>query len=554
MHDLLLRAGMELHRVRYWRPLERMAHRPDAAQQQLLRSLLFANRHTRFGIEHGFDGIANASEFRDRVPVQDYETLRPYINDQRRTGAQALTAESPVFYAQTSGSTGTPKYIPITPSGLEMHRAEQALFSYLQFRACPQAFAGKALGVMGAAVEGHLDTGHAVGSVSGHLYQSLPRSVLSRLVVPPAVASIAAYELKYLVILRLALAQPRVTYMGTPNPSTFLRLLDILNARRDLLLQSLHTGKLDGFDGLDGAAREVVAARLKADPARAASLRNAASLTFANVWPGIRLVTTWTGGSCGIALDALRRKLPPEATVMELGYQSSEFRGTIALDAETPHGLPPLHHHFFEFVEQAKWDSGNAAFLTLDQLEAGRRYYILITTASGLYRYFMNDLVEVSGFFHRTPLLRFIQKGKGVTSLTGEKLYEGQAIDAVLASTGKYGVSSSFFLLVADEKISAYQLLVESDDGGRADTQGFVAAVDRRLGELNIEYHGKRMSGRLGPLTISWLKRGAADAYKSACIRAGQREGQFKPAVLQYRKDLILSFDDFLISPVATHV
>jgi hypothetical protein len=485
--------------------------------------------------------------------VQDYEALRPYIDDQRRTGAQALTAESPVFYAQTSGSTGTPKYIPITPSGLEMHRAEQALFSYLQFRACPQAFGGKALGIMGAAVEGHLDTGHAVGSVSGHLYQALPPSVQSRFVVPPAVSGISDYDLKYLVILRLALAEPGITYMGTPNPSTFLRLLDILNARRDLLLRSLHTGTLDGLDGLDGAVREAVTARLRADPARAASLRAAASLTFANVWPDIRLVTTWTGGSCGIALEALRRKLPTEAMVMELGYQSSEFRGTIALDAETPHGLPPLHHHFFEFVEQATWDSGHAAFCTLGELEAGRRYYILVTTASGLYRYFMNDLVEVSGFFHRTPLLRFIQKGKGVTSLTGEKLYEGQAIDAVLNTTVSHGVASSFFLLVADENTSAYQLLVESDDGIRSDSREFAAAVDRRLGELNIEYHAKRLSGRLGPLTIAWLKHGAADAYKRACIGAGQREGQFKPAVLQYRRNLILSFDDYLIAPVPAH-
>jgi hypothetical protein len=553
MNDLSLRAGMELHRIRYWRPLERMAHQPEVTQQLLLRSLLSANRHTRFGIEHRFDGITNASEYRDRVPVQDYEGLRPYIDDQRRTGAQALTAESPVFYAQTSGSTGTPKYIPITPSGLEMHQAEQALFSYLQFRACPQAFGGKALGIMGAAVEGHLDTGHAVGSVSGHLYQALPPSVQSRFVVPPAVAGISDYDLKYLVILRLALAEPDITYMGTPNPSTFLRLLDILNARRDPLLQSLHTGTLDGLDGLDGAVREVVTARLKADPARAASLRGAASLTFANVWPDIRLVTTWTGGSCGIALEALRRKLPTEATVMELGYQSSEFRGTIALEAETPHGLPPLHHHFFEFVEQATWDSGHAAFCSLDELEAGRRYYILVTTSSGLYRYFMNDLVEVSGFFHRTPLLRFIQKGKGVTSLTGEKLYEGQAIDAVLNTTVKYGVASSFFLLVADENTSAYQLLLESDDGIRSDSQEFVAAVDRRLGELNLEYHGKRLSGRLGPLTIAWLKHGAAEAYKRACIGAGQREGQFKPAVLQYRRDLILSLDDYLIEPAPTH-
>ena len=94
--------------------------------------------------------------------MQDYEALRPYIDDQRRTGAPALTAEATLFYARTSGTTGKPKHIPITPSVLAMQRAEQALFSYLQYRACPRAFTGKAFGIMGAAVEGHLDSGHAV--------------------------------------------------------------------------------------------------------------------------------------------------------------------------------------------------------------------------------------------------------------------------------------------------------------------------------------------------------------------------------------------------------
>ena len=72
--------------------------------------------------------------------------------------------------------------------------------------------------------------------------------------------------------------------------------------------------------------------------------------------------------------------------------------------------------------------------------------------------------------------------------------------------------------------------------------------IDHRLGELNIEYHGKRASGRLTPLNVVWLKPGAGEAYKVACVRGGQREGQFKPAVLQYHKDLQFSFDDYVIS------
>ena len=136
---------MHIYRHRHWLPLERNASRPDLAQRDVLRSIVSANRSTTFGREHGFAEIDGARRFGERVPVQQYETLRPYIERQRRTGQTELTAEAPLFYAQTSGTTGTPKYIPITRTSLAMQRGQQALFSYLQFRACPSAFDGMAM-------------------------------------------------------------------------------------------------------------------------------------------------------------------------------------------------------------------------------------------------------------------------------------------------------------------------------------------------------------------------------------------------------------------------
>jgi hypothetical protein len=552
MHALLFRAGMLAAAAQHWWPVDRLAARPDLAQRETLRRILHANARTRFGESHHFLELDSPEQYRDRIPVQDYETLRSYLDDQRRTGVPALTAEAPRFYAQTSGSTGTPKYIPVTASSLRMHRREQALFTYLQYRACPAAFSGKAFGIMGAAAEGTLDTGHHVGSVSGYLYESLPALVRARFVVPPFVSAIADYDLKYVVILRLALAEPNITYLGSPNPSTFLRLLEVLQERRDLLARWLEDGGLDGLDRLEPAARTLLASRLRRNADRAALLRGSGALSFASLWPGIRLLTTWTGGSCGIALDRLRRLLPPQAAVMELGYQSTECRGSLALAAETSGGLPPLHHHFFEFVEQHAWDSGRPEFLTLGQLEPGRRYYVIVTTIAGLYRYFMNDLVEVTGSFRATPLLRFVQKGRGVTSVTGEKLYESQVIQAVQEVARRFNVDTSFFLLVADEARAGYELFLEVDEATTRATAPLPAsdiagAIDASLGDLNVEYHAKRASGRLAPLTVAWVKRGAADAYKSACIRAGRREGQFKPAVLQYRRELALSFEPYVI-------
>jgi hypothetical protein len=165
-----------------------------------------------------------------------------------------------------------------------------------------------------------------------------------------------------------------------------------------------------------------------------------------------------------------------------------------------------------------------------------------------LYRYFMNDVVEVVGHYRNTPLLRFVQKGRGVTSLTGEKLYEAQVIEAVQASSKRYQLEAAFFVLVADEERSSYRLFVEGDGVGAPPASELAAEVDEHLGHLNVEYRSKRASGRLSPLTLAWLQRGAGEAYKAACVKAGQREGQFKPVVLQYRSKLALPLEPYVLA------
>lgn len=540
---------MAWQRYATWRPLERLSRDPEAAQAAVLRRLTGANRDTTFGRRYGFADIASHQNWATRVPPQQHDTLAPEIERQRQTGETALSTEAPAFYAQTSGTSGTPKYIPVTPTMLRYHREEQAVFSYLQHRACPAAYEGRAFGVMGAAVEDRLDSGHVVGSISGHLYSALPRTVRGRLVVPPEVASIADYERRYQVLALLALAAPDVTYAGSPNPSTFVRLLDVLNANRDTLLSALAAGRSPLVDSLPAAVLAAVATRLRPEPERARQLARLPAIGYDTLWPKLALLTTWTGGSCGIPLAALRSRLPLATRVMELGYQATECRGTLPLEAEVPSGLPPLHHHYFEFADPATWDAGSTAVVPLADLAVGRQYYVLVSTAAGLYRYFMNDLVEVTGVFNRTPLLRFVQKGRGVTNVTGEKLYEGQAIAAVNAGCAAHRAVPAFFVLAAIEEPAGYRLYLETASAGAVPTALLAASIDRGLGELNIEYAAKRYSGRLGPLEVVPLRAGAADAYRTACVCAGQREGQLKPPALAYRRTLLADLDAYAAAP-----
>jgi hypothetical protein len=264
---------------------------------------------------------------------------------------------------------------------------------------------------------------------------------------------------------------------------------------------------------------------------------------LADLWPRLRLVVTWTGGSAGVALAALRAELPAAARIHELGYLASEFRGTITLGRRAGSGMPTFDTHFFEFVERDRWDRGEPQFLTLDQLRRGQAYYVIVTTPSGLYRYFINDLVLVKGFLARMPLIQFLQKGKGVTSITGEKLYEAQVLEAVQRVLAQMNRAARFVMMLADEQASRYRLYIETDPGPRTSASELAAQVERQLEAANVEYRAKRESGRLEMLAAAWLQPGTEERYRQFALARGQREGQFKTIALAYRSTLAFDLD-----------
>ena len=257
--------------------------------------------------------------------------------------------------------------------------------------------------------------------------------------------------------------------------------------------------------------------------------------TFAELWPNLRLIITWTGGSCRIALAAVRRTLPPGVCIAELGYLSSEFRGTITVDLERNVGAPTIHENFFEFVERDDWDAGRKEFRTVEEIEEGQEYYIFITTGAGLYRYFMNDIVAVTGLFQATPAIEFVRKGKGVTNITGEKLSENQVVSAVRSTEDALGLASGFFLMLADAEGAVYRLVVEWSGTEESIAERLIESVEQKLGELNVEYAQKRASGRLRHLEAragaSWGRGGlqAALLRTRATRRAVQANGSAIP-------------------------
>ena len=535
----LLKVGLRLTQARRYGEILEAAKSPREVQQGLLRRILADNAGAEFGRKHSFASITDAESYRRAMPVQSYEDLRPYIERQELTGEPCLTREPPVYYHRTSGTVGAAKNIPVTASGLERMKRDQKLAAYVWLRDST-ILRGKGYAITGQAVEGYMEGGTPFGSASGLLYLGQSRFVRARYVLPPEVADIEDYESRYLVMVILGLAEPEVTGIATANPSTFLRLLSVADQHADTVLRSIDTGRLPDPESLPPA----VARTLRPDPRRASylagCLERAGRFSYTDIWPNLRGMVTWTGGSCGTALNGLSGLLPAGIPVIELGYLASEFRGTVNINARGNVCLPTLYHTYFEFAEREAWENGGSDFLGLHELEPGGEYYVFVTTPEGLYRYDMNDIVRVSGKVHDTPTLDFVQKGKGTTSITGEKLTESQALEAVPAALEKWNVRQRFFIVVADEETAGYTLFLESDQPGEG--KAIADAVDRRLGELNVEYEAKRKSGRLMPLKVRWLRPGTGDHYRSVCVQSGQRDTQFKYLHLQYARECKLDF------------
>lgn len=533
-----IQSTMRLIRDRDWLPLLRHTERPDAVQRRLLSTILSSQRDTQFGRRYRFASIRSYEEFIQAVPVLEYEDLRQDIEGQEQSGELLLNAEQPVHYVQTSGTTGKPKYVPLIQSAIDWIGQYQRLFSYAQWVGVPGIYGGSVLVVAGQSIEGRLPGGAPYGSMSGLMNEGLPRAIRGKSVLPDGILRVADYRLKYLRMAACALAGGALSVLATPNPSTIFKLLDVIRSEFPLLLEALVAGPRHPIFSQGTAWAEPI----PISPDRLAYLHTligqASKLDLVTLWPTLLAVITWTGGNCGILIPKLRALLKKETVVIEMGYLSSECLGSLNVDVRENRCISTFQEHFFEFIEVKDGEEQRPNPILLGDLCQGRKYQVLVTTRSGLYRYAMNDIVEGTGWFNRVPTIRFVQKGKGVTNITGEKLYEHQVVEAVETVLKSLGLACEFYVMLANIQTAGYTLYLEQV----AVSAAFAGQIDEQLARLNVEYQAKRESGRLQPLRVVALRAGTAEAYRSHCVAKGQRDAQFKLIRLQYTHDCSFDF------------
>jgi hypothetical protein len=389
---------------------------PADTQQALLSSILRQNAGTVYGKRHGFSAITTLRQYQQRVPLATYGDFEPYISAAMTGAPNQLTNGAPVLYTTTSGTTGASKFIPVTHQG----RSRKARLMWLWLSALrrdhPAITQGKILSVVSPAVESHTADGTPTGAESGHTYRNMPPPVRWMYSAPYEVFTIDDYEAKYYALLRLAAGQD-ISCIATANPSTVVLLAERLGRHTEQIIRDVRDGTFSADFAIPASMRAKL--RLQPDPERARHLEQAAALGNGVLlpglaWPKLAAIGCWKGGTVTSYLTQFETYFPQRPPVRDLGYLATEVSGSVPLSDDGDSGVVAVGTNVVEFrPAYADGTPEGSDLIPLERLEVGQRYFIYVTTVSGLYRYDMNDIVEVTGRHENTPLVRFVQKGKG---------------------------------------------------------------------------------------------------------------------------------------------
>jgi len=522
---------------------------PAGSQNKVLQQIILRNRNTEYGRKYGFAGIKSLDEYRGSVPIVDYESLRPYVERMAKGENNILTADKPVFFSITSGSTALPKLVPVTDHSRRRKADVTSLWAYYIARDYPKIPEGKTLVIVSPEIVDYTVSGVPYGAESGHAYKNQPAAVKSLYSIPYEVFEIEDYDARYYTILRIAMGH-NITNIATMTPSTIILLCQKIEKMRGDIIKDIQSGTLRKDLDIPPYIRTKLERRLRPDPKRADELerivKEKKELLPKYFWPDLQLIECWKSGAMEVYLKALPQYFG-DVPVRDFGYFSSEMRSSVPMNNKGAGGVLAVTANFYEFIPREDIVKKEQRVLLCGQLERGKEYYIILTTPGGLYRYNIDDVIRVDGFFNNTPVIEFVQKGTNVTSATGEKLYESQVAAAVKKAADRCGVALDCFVASVEHVNSTrYAFLVEFTNNPDHDKKKkFLAAIEEELCRVNEEYMFNRAAQELDRPVLKVLRAGSFEAFKEKKIKEGAPDSQFKLPQLTSSPDFQKNFDIF---------
>jgi len=453
---------------------------PHQAQKNTLKKLLTRAQNTQFGKDHGFASIKSYKEFQQKVPIRDYEGLRPYVDKIIAGEEDVLWPGRPLYFSKTSGTTSGAKYIPITKASMPTHitAARDALLTYIAKTGKADFVSGKQIFLQGSPTLGEKN-GIALGRLSGIVAHYVPSYLQQSRMPSWETNCIEDWEEKVEAIVEETLPEKMTLIAGIP--SWVQMYFEKIKAQ---------TGKNVG-----------------------------------DVFPDFSLFV-YGGVNFEPYRPVFQKLIGRAVDTVEL-FPASE--GFFAYqDQPKQEGLLLLLNNdiFYEFIPVAKFGTDEEVRYSLEEVQMGENYVLILSTSAGLWGYNIGDTVR---FVSLSPY-RLVVTGrvKHFISAFGEHVIGKEVETAMKQAIENTNIRIKEFTVAPQispaEGLPYHEWLVEFENQPE-NLEAFALVLDRVMQQQNVYYYDLIQGKVLRPLVVSPVKeKGFQDYMKSIGKLGGQNK------------------------------
>ncbi len=493
--NLLSPAISSLARMRLWR-IEAWRNNPLDAQREVLQDLVTSAQYTEFGRKYNFSNLFNVRDFKATVPIHEYEDIKPYI-ERIMQGEQNILWNTPIYwFAKSSGTTSDKsKFIPISEESLQdgHYKASKDVLSlYYQFHPDSALLTGKGLVIGGSHNINPMNTEAQYGDLSAVLLQNSPFWGHWLRTPDLSIALMDEWENKIEKLAESTIKENVTSISGVPTWTLvlFKRILEI-------------TGKQ----------------------------------SMSEVWPSLELYMHG-GVSFTPYKEQFRKIIGKDINYLEM-YNASEgffaaqdIPGSEGMLLFTDHGI------FMEFMPVSEYGKKEPQTVSLQDVELGKNYALIISTNGGLWRYLVGDTVQ---FVSLKPFrIKVSGRLKHYINAFGEEVIVDNTDKAIALASEKTGAIVNDYtaapVYFSDSSNGAHEWLIEFEKEPE-NLELFTKELDIALKSINSDYEAKRhKSIALGMPVIHAMKKGAFTEWLRS---KGKLGGQHKVPRLSNDRTMI---------------
>ena len=457
---------------------------PHDVQNEWLLNLVDTAKNTSFGKKHGFKYITNTEQFKS-IPLQDYESLKPFIERTRRGEQNLLWSTDIKWFAKSSGTTDKSKYIPVSKeflNGCHYNGGRDMITFQCINNSETKLFTGKNLALGGSyKTERFGDHNSFHGDVSAIIIQNLPMWA---------------------------------EYFRAPDVN--IALMENWEDKLEKIAQSMANENVTSLAGVPSWMLVLIK--------RILEIKNAKTLK--DVWPNLEVY--FHGGVSFTPYQHLFENLFDNSQVayMQLYSASEGFFGIQDEKVSNEMLLMLDYGIYYEFILVTDLNESNPKTYNLSEVQLHKNYSLLITTNAGLWRYQLGDTIQ---FTNLSPY-RFIITGrtKQCINAFGEEVMihnAEQAIKIACEKTKTHIIDYTVAPIFMDENSGAHQWLIEFENEPEH-LDYFIKILDDNLKTINSDYEAKRFNNYILQLpTITCLPKGTFYNWLKSNNKLG---GQFK--------------------------